>query len=162
VKSVYLTSAGGGSLHLVVSVEKLYEGYGKMVGMAFLSAPASRSIKRVVVVDDDIDPLDSLAVEWAIATRVQAHRDIEILTEMPSTSIDPSLPASEQTRTARGSKMIIDATRYDARSYPAVCLPAAEAMAKVERDWERYGIDIGHVSQSNHGRTQSEQRGVQP
>src|SRR5712692_5974196 len=99
VKSVYLTSAGCGALHLVVSVEKLYEGYGKMVGMAFLSAPASRSIKRVVVVDDDIDPLDSLAVEWAIATRVQAHRDIEILTEMPSTSIDPSLPTSEQTRT---------------------------------------------------------------
>jgi 2,5-furandicarboxylate decarboxylase 1 len=153
VKSVYLTSAGGGSLHLVVSVEKLYEGYGKMVGMAFLSAPASRSIKRVIVVDDDIDPLDSLAVEWAIATRVQAHRDVEILTEMPSTSIDPSLPVSEQTRTARGSKMIIDATRYDARSYPAVCLPAAEAMTRVEQNWDRYGIDIGHVSQSNHGRT---------
>ena len=145
VKSVYLTSAGGGSLHLVVSVEKLYEGYGKMVGMAFLSAPASRSIKRVIVVDDDIDPLDALAVEWAIATRVQAHRDIEILTEMPSTSIDPSLPAAEQTRTARGSKMIIDATRYDARNYPAVCLPAAEAMTRVERDWERYGISTGRA-----------------
>jgi UbiD family decarboxylase len=162
VKSVFLTSAGCGSLHLVVSVEKLYEGYGKMVGMAFLSAPASRSIKRVIVVDDDIDPLDSLAVEWAIATRVQAHRDIEILAEMPSTSIDPSLPASEQTRTARGSKIIIDATRYDVRNYPSVCMPAAEAVARVERDWERYGIDIGHASQSNHGRTQSDQRGVQP
>jgi UbiD family decarboxylase len=143
VKSVYLTSAGCGALHLVVSVEKLYEGYGKMVGMAFLSAPASRSIKRVIVVDDDIDPFDALAVEWAIATRVQAHRDVEIFTEMPSTSIDPSLPASEQTRTARGSKMIIDATRYDAKTYPSICLPSAGAMAQVERDWDRYGIRTG-------------------
>jgi 2,5-furandicarboxylate decarboxylase 1 len=142
VRSVYLTSAGCGSLHLVVSVEKLYEGYGKMVGLAFLSAPASRSIKRVIVVDEDVDPFDSLAVEWAIATRVQAHRDIEIFSEMPSTSIDPSLPASEQTRTARGSKMLVDATRYDATSYPAVCLPDVEAMAKVERDWEQYGIPL--------------------
>jgi 2,5-furandicarboxylate decarboxylase 1 len=153
VKSVYLTAAGCGALHLVVSVEKLYEGYGKMVGMAFLSTPASRSIKRVVVVDDDIDPFDSLAVEWAIATRVQAHRDVEILTEMPSTSIDPSLPAAEQTRTARGSKMIIDATRYDARNYPAICLPADEAMARVEHEWDRYGIDTRDASRSNHGRT---------
>jgi 2,5-furandicarboxylate decarboxylase 1 len=140
VKSVYLTSAGCGSLHLVVAIEKLYEGYGKMVGMAFLSAPASRSIKQITVVDEDIDPFDPLAVEWAIATRVQAHRDIEIFTVMPSTSIDPSLPAAEQTRSARGSKMIIDATRYDARSYPSVCLPSAAAMATVERDWDRYGI----------------------
>jgi UbiD family decarboxylase len=146
IKSVYLTSAGCGALHLVVAVEKLYEGYGKMVGMAFLSAPSSRSVKRVVVVDEDIDPFDPLAVEWAIATRVQAHRDVEILTEMPSTSIDPSLPASEQTRTARGSKMIIDATRYDARSYPPVCLPSVEAMTQVDRDWERYGVHLATAS----------------
>jgi 3-polyprenyl-4-hydroxybenzoate decarboxylase len=84
---------------------------------------------------------------------VQAHRDVEILTEMPSTSIDPSLPAAEQTRTARGSKMIIDATRYDARNYPSICLPSVEAMAKVERDWGRYGIDTRDASRSNHGRT---------
>ncbi|MBI2756864.1 MAG: UbiD family decarboxylase [Chloroflexi bacterium] len=143
IKSLYLTSAGCGALHLVVSVEKLYEGYGKMVGMAFLSTPASRTIKQVIVVDEDVDPFDALAVEWAVATRVQAHRNVEIFTEMPGTSIDPSLPESEQTRTARTSKMLIDATRYDAKNYPAVCLPSAEAMARVERNWASYGIPVG-------------------
>jgi hypothetical protein len=39
--------------------------------------------------------------------------------------------------------MIIDATRYDAKDFAPVCLPSAEAMAKVERDWSRYGIPSG-------------------
>ena len=44
--------------------------------------------------------------------------------------------------------MIIDATRYDAKNYPPVCLPAAEAMAKVQREWDRYGIGPGHGKRS--------------
>lgn len=39
--------------------------------------------------------------------------------------------------------MIVDATRYDAKSFPAVCLPARAAMEKVDREWERYGIPGG-------------------
>jgi hypothetical protein len=38
--------------------------------------------------------------------------------------------------------MIIDATRYDAKDFAPVCLPSADAMAKVERDWSRYGIPL--------------------
>jgi uncharacterized protein YifE (UPF0438 family) len=36
--------------------------------------------------------------------------------------------------------MIIDATRYDAKNFPPICSPARETMAKVEREWQRYGI----------------------
>jgi 2,5-furandicarboxylate decarboxylase 1 len=143
VKAVHLTEGGGGVLHLVIAVEKLYEGYGKMAGMAVLSVPAGRSIKQVTVVDADVDPFDPLAVEWAVATRVQPHRDIEILRELPGSSIDPSLPLAEQTRTGRTSKMIVDATRYDAKSFPPVCQPAAEVLDRVARDWARYEIPLG-------------------
>jgi 2,5-furandicarboxylate decarboxylase 1 len=142
IKAVHYTEGGGGVLHVVAAVEKPYEGYGKMVGLAIFGAPAGRSVKQVVVVDGDVDPFDALAVEWAIATRVQAHRDVEIMRELPGSSIDPSLPLAEQTRTARTSKMLIDATRYDMASFPAVCQPAAEALAKTERDWARYEIPI--------------------
>jgi hypothetical protein len=38
--------------------------------------------------------------------------------------------------------MIIDATRYDAASFPPVCQPAAEALDRVERDWARYEIPL--------------------
>jgi 2,5-furandicarboxylate decarboxylase 1 len=143
IKAVHITEGGCGVLHVVVSVEKLYEGYGKMVGMAVLSCPSGRHFKQVTVVDDDVDPFDALAVEWAVATRVQPARDIEILREVTGIFLDPSLPPAEQAGPARTSKMIIDATRYDAKNYPPVCLPSAEAMAKVQREWERYGIQPG-------------------
>jgi UbiD family decarboxylase len=146
IKAVHLTEGGCGVFHVVIAIEKLYEGYGKMVGMAVLGSPSGRHIKQVTVVDEDVDPFDSIAVEWAIATRVQAHRDIEIIKEVTGIFLDPSMPLEEQKGPARTSKMIIDATRYDAKSFPSVCLPAAEAMERVDRDWDRYGIPVGQSS----------------
>jgi UbiD family decarboxylase len=140
VKRAHMTRGGGGALHAVLSVDKPYEGFGKYVGLAVLGTTAGRSVKQVIIVDDDIDPADPLQVEWAIATRVQPHRDIEILSDLPGIILDPSLPRGDHSRRALTSKMIIDATRYDAKDFAPVCLPSANAMAKVERDWSRYGI----------------------
>ncbi len=140
-------------LHLVISVEKLYEGYGKMIGMAALGCPPGRHIKLVTVVDDDVDPFDPVAVEWAIATRVQAHRDVEIIKDVTGIFLDPSMPPEEQAGPARTSKMIIDATRYNAKSYPAVCLPDAEVMSRVDQNWDRYGIHLGAAGSRHNGHT---------
>jgi UbiD family decarboxylase len=145
VKRAHMTRGGGGALHAVLSVDKPYEGFGKYVGLAVLGTTAGRSIKQVTVVDDDIDPADPIQVEWAIATRVQPHRDIEILSELPGIILDPSLSRGDHSRRSLTSKMIIDATRYDAKEFAPVCLPSADAMAKVERDWSRYGIVLPDV-----------------
>jgi UbiD family decarboxylase len=146
VKQVHMSPGGGGAFHAVISVEKSYEGFGKYVGLAVLGTTAGRSIKRVIVVDQDVNPFDPVAVEWAIATRVQPDRDVEILKEMPGVILDPSMPDRIPRLT---SKMIIDATRYDAKDFPPVCLPAAEAIAKVDREWERYGIAKSHGKKSS-------------
>ena len=122
-----------------MAVEKPYEGFGKYVGLSVLGTTAGRSIKQVIIVDDDIDPTDPVQVEWTVATRVQPHRDIEILRELPGIILDPSL-AREHNRPPLTSKMIIDATRYDAKNFPPVCAPSADAMAKVEQNWARYGV----------------------
>ena len=145
VKRAHMTRGGGGALHAVLSVDKPYEGFGKYVGLAVLGTTAGRSIKQVTVVDDDIDPADPIQVEWAIATRVQPHRDIEILSELPGIILDPSLSRGDHSRRSLTSKMIIDATRYDAKEFAPVCLPSADAMAKVEREWSRYGIVLPDV-----------------
>jgi UbiD family decarboxylase len=142
IKKVNVTVPAGGALHAVVAVEKPYEGFGKYVGLAVLGSVAGRYIKQVIIVDDDIDPFDPIQVEWAVATRVQANRDIEILKHLTGIILDPSLPKEEQWTTSRTSKMIIDATRYDAKNFPPICLPASEAMAKVEKEWARYGIPL--------------------
>ena len=48
------------------------------------------SLKHVVVVDEDVNPFDPNDVEWAIATRFQADRGLVVLTDQPSSSLDPS------------------------------------------------------------------------
>ena len=69
----------------------------------------SIGVKHVVVVDGDVDLFDPRQVEWAIATRFQAARDLLVLEDQPSSSLDPS---AEQVpgRKARTSKLGLDAT----------------------------------------------------
>src|SRR2546430_7300776 len=50
-------------------------------------------------------------------TRVQPHRDIEIMSGLTGIFLDPSLPKEEQEGPARTSKILIDATRYDAKDF---------------------------------------------
>ena len=40
--------------------------------------------------DDDIDPNNAESVEYAIATRFQADKDLVILTKVRGSSLDPS------------------------------------------------------------------------
>jgi 3-polyprenyl-4-hydroxybenzoate decarboxylase len=56
-----------------------------------------------------VDPFDPAAVEWAIATRFQADRDLLVFEDQPSSSLDPSaslIPGQQ----ARSTKMGLDAT----------------------------------------------------
>ncbi|OGK78054.1 MAG: UbiD family decarboxylase, partial [Candidatus Rokubacteria bacterium GWA2_73_35] len=63
-------------------------------------------LKLVVVVDDDIDVFDESDVLWAVATRMQADRDLVVIPGSLGAMLDPS--ADERGVTA---KLGIDATR---------------------------------------------------
>ncbi|BEP18101.1 UbiD family decarboxylase [Pyrofollis japonicus] len=102
VNKVRLTPGGGMWLHAVVSIEKIHDGDGKTA--AFAALAAHPSVKHVIVVDEDVDPDNLLEVEWAIATRVQADKDIVIIKNARGSTLDPS---AKEGLTA---KMIIDAT----------------------------------------------------
>lgn len=98
-------SAGGCSwLHAVVALAAHAPGQAKNAGLAALAAHPS--LKRVVVVDDDIDVNDAEQVEWAIATRVQADRDIVVVPGARGSSLDPCRDPDTSTT----AKWIIDAT----------------------------------------------------
>ncbi len=62
-------------------------------------------IKQVIVVDEDIDPWDAVAVEWASATRAKPDRDFVIV---PGVRADRSEPLEQGGTIA---KLGIDATR---------------------------------------------------
>ncbi len=103
VVKVVLTESGCSWLHAVVSIKKRAEGDGKNAGMAALSAHPS--LKRIIVVDDDIDPMDPEMVEWALATRLQPSRGIVMIPRARGSSLDPSTYKEEVT-----TKWIVDAT----------------------------------------------------
>jgi 2,5-furandicarboxylate decarboxylase 1 len=62
-------------------------------------------VKQVIVVDDDVDIHDPAQVEWAVATRFQADRDLVVISESQGSKLDLS------TRGGIGAKMGLDATK---------------------------------------------------
>lgn len=110
VKAVNLPLSGACAFHVYLSIKKRIQGEGKLAAMAALVA--DRTIRLVVVVDEDIDVYDEQEVLWAVATRVIAHKDISIDPWVTGSDIDPS--AYDETGIQRGhmsTKVIIDATR---------------------------------------------------
>ena len=87
-----------------LSIRKDAPGQGLKVAQAIANFnPLSRI---VIVVDDDIDILDSAAVRFAIGSRWQPATATEILKDKRAFSLDPGSPDRKTT-----SKAIIDATR---------------------------------------------------
>lgn len=75
---------------LFVSIKKAREGQAKQVLLTAFAA--DMQVKHCVVVDDDIDINDNAAVIRAMATRVQADRDLFIIKSVSHDELDPSRP----------------------------------------------------------------------
>ena len=104
--AINVTPGGCCHWHIVAAIRK-QPGDGKNAIMALLSIA---DIKHVTIVDDDIDVLDATDVEWAIATRVQADRDVLIVSNARAKPLDPSLPPPTTGKIPTTAKMGIDAT----------------------------------------------------
>jgi 2,5-furandicarboxylate decarboxylase 1 len=104
--AINVTPGGCCHWHIVASIKKA-PGDGKNAIMALLSIA---DIKHVTIVDDDIDVFDPVDVEWAVATRVQADRDVVIISNARSKPLDPSLPLPVHGKVPTTAKMGIDAT----------------------------------------------------
>ena len=105
--NVHITPGGTSWLHAVVQITAQAPEDGRRAIEAAFRGHSS--LKHVVVVDDDVDIFNPSDVEWAIATRFQADRDLVVLTDQPSSSLDPSAHhvPGQKSRTA---KMGLDAT----------------------------------------------------
>ena len=103
VRDVHLAPGGVCRYHLYVQIRKRQEGEAKNV---MLGAFAGHyDVKHVIVVDEDVDIHNPTEVEWAVATRFQADRDLVIIPESQGSKLDPS------TRDGVGAKMGLDATK---------------------------------------------------
>jgi 2,5-furandicarboxylate decarboxylase 1 len=103
--AINVTPGGCCHWHIVAAIKKT-AGDAKNAIMALLSIA---DIKHVIVTDDDIDVFDPTDVEWAVATRVQADRDVLLVSNARSKPLDPSLPPVSG-KIPTTAKMGIDAT----------------------------------------------------
>lgn len=104
VRRVSMTNGGCNWLHAVVQISKRRsDDPRRVIKRAFAS---HRSLKQVTVVDEDIDPESAESVEYAMATRFQADKDLVIIRNVRGSSLDPS---SDQ-KNLRTAKMGVDAT----------------------------------------------------
>lgn len=103
VTGVCLTPGGCSWLHGAVAIRKKHEEDGIRAGETAMRAHPS--MKHVVVVDDDVNIFLPGELEWAVATRFQADRDMKLFTGRKGSSLDPS------SIDGLTSKVIFDATR---------------------------------------------------
>jgi 2,5-furandicarboxylate decarboxylase 1 len=106
-KNVLVTMGGGSWLHGVVQISKKHPDDGKKAIEAAFNG--HKSMKHVVIVDDDVDIYNPNAVEWAIATRFQAGKDLVVKQDQPGSSLDPS-SKQEEGKKALTDKVGVDAT----------------------------------------------------
>jgi UbiD family decarboxylase len=87
-KNVLITLGGGSWLHGIVQIKKKNPDDGKKAIEAAFNG--HKSMKHVIIIDDDVDIYNGDDVEWAIATRFQGDKDLVVKPNRPGSSLDPS------------------------------------------------------------------------
>lgn len=109
IKDVYVTPGGTSWLHGAVSIYKQGADDGKKaIDAAFAG---HKSMKHVFIVDDDIDIHDPNQIEWAMATRFQADRDLYMFPNEKGSSLDPSSNLETRETTKVGFDLTIPSDR---------------------------------------------------
>jgi len=101
--AVSYPKSGTCRLHAYIALRKPAEGQAR--NAAAVAFGDDLSLKLVVVVDEDVNIFDDREVFWAMATRMQADSDIDVIRNAMGAILDPSNHAGLT------AKMIIDATR---------------------------------------------------
>ena len=121
VRGVHVPLSGTSSFTAYVSIAQSRPGEAKHVIPIVLGV--DHYLKLVIVVDDDIDVFDEAEVLWAIATRMQADRDLVVISGSLGAMLDPS--ADDRGITA---KLGIDATRPFGQSFAEKLVMSPEKM----------------------------------
>jgi UbiD family decarboxylase len=129
VRGVHVPLSGTSSFTAYVSIAQSRPGEAKHVIPIVLGV--DHYVKLVIVVDDDIDVFDESDVLWAVATRMQADRDLVVISGSLGAMLDPS--ADDRGVTA---KLGIDATRPFGQSFAQKLVMSSEKMV-----WARELVD---------------------
>jgi len=123
----------GGRGHAVIAMRPGLPGHAMRLGR-LAAALKLFGLKRITVVDDDVDIRDPMHVDWALNTRFNPARDTVLIDEVAA-----ALPVGQrQLPSALTGKMICDATlKVDAGTFS---LPPKEIMNQALDRWKELGL----------------------
>lgn len=126
---------GGMLAHAYVAMATKEPAHAKRIGRLLA---AMTPLKRITVVDADVDIRDPLHVEWAMNSCFNPARDTVIIEDcFFPISIDPSIRSADGSTTS-GSKLVIDATtKINAGLFS---LPSKDIMDKALVTWKEAGL----------------------
>ncbi|HVP82272.1 MAG TPA: menaquinone biosynthesis decarboxylase [Nitrososphaeraceae archaeon] len=124
----------------IISIKKRYPGQAKKVMLGLWGMGQLSLTKIFVVVDHDINVHDINEVIWAITTKSDPKRDIIIIDNTPTDTLDPASPILNL-----GSKMGIDATTKTAeegfmREIQKPVEVDKDTKNLVDKKWTNYGF----------------------
>ena len=88
-KAVYATPASGGMYSVRIALRQRVPGEARNAIAAAFGSLAN--VKHVFVVDPDVDIFSDEQIDWALATRFQADRDLVVQSGFRTLPLDPSL-----------------------------------------------------------------------
>ena len=124
----------------IISIKKRYPGQAKKVMMGLWGMGQLSLTKMFVVLDNDVNIQDMNEVIWAVTARTDPSRDIMIVDNAPTDTLDPASPLVNL-----GSKIGIDATtKWKEEGYNREIQQLAqvdnETKAFVNSRWHEYGL----------------------
>lgn len=124
----------------IISIKKRYPGQAKKVMMGLWGMGQLSLTKIFIVVDEDVNVHDFNDVIWAVTTRADAARDVTVINNTPTDTLDPASPLVNL-----GSKLGIDATQKTReegymREVQELVRPDEATKKLVDSKWPSYGL----------------------
>lgn len=135
VSGVWLHEVGGGRSLIAVAIEQRYAGHSRQAGYLAAQHPVTAYMNRLVItVDSDINPRDLGEVMWAVSTRCDPERDVDIMRYSWGSRADP---LREPGSPLYISRLLIDACRPFERlaDFPAVAESSDEVLRRAAERW---------------------------
>ena len=141
VRGVWAHEVCGGRLLIVVSIKQRFCGHSRQAGFMAAQCPAAAYMNRfVIVVDDDVDPMNLEEVMWAVSTRCEPAEDIEIMRKSWGSKVDPMLadPAVPY-----NTRALIDACRpfEKLNTFPRVAQSTPRQVRETVTKWKALFAD---------------------
>ncbi len=140
-KGIVCTASSGGNYNVRIQIKQRVPGEAQNAIAAAFGCLAN--VKNVFVVDPDIDINSDAEMDWALATRFQADRDLTVVKNMRALPLDPSLDFGKRIGAKAGfdltlpfgrsgvESIVPDIPAYDTPRFPSI-------LAALEHGPKRY------------------------